>query len=76
MIINAWPSVVPQEDNYDRSALEYAILSGAPMKVVRLLQAVTINQTKKQAHEMSTKLVRRVVKILMIMVTNNSIKQL
>ena len=59
MIINAWPSVVPQEDNYDRSALEYAILSGAPMKVVRLLQAVTINQTKKQAHEMSTKLVRR-----------------
>ena len=29
------------------------------MKVVRLLQAVTINQTKKQAHEMSTMLVRR-----------------
>ena len=48
-----------RKTNYDRSALKYAILSGAPMKVARLLQAVTINQTKKQAHEMSTMLVRR-----------------
>ena len=47
-----------RKTNYDRSALEYAILSGAPMKVARLLQAVTITQTKKQVHEMSTMLVR------------------
>jgi len=33
-IIKAWPSVVPQEDSYGRSALEYAILLGAPIKVV------------------------------------------
>ena len=60
-IIKAWPSVVPQEDNDGTSALEYAILSGAPIKVVRLLQAVTSMQTKKQAQEVqSAKNIRRV----------------
>ena len=60
-IIKAWPSVVPQEDNDGTSALEYAILSGAPIKVVRLLQAVTSMQTKKQAQEVqSAKNSRRV----------------
>ena len=46
-IIKAWPSAVPWEDNDGTSALEYAILSGAPIEVVRLLQAVT----KKQAQQ-------------------------
>ena len=46
-IIKAWPSAVPWEDNDGTSALEYAILSVAPIEVVRLLQAVT----KKQAQQ-------------------------
>ena len=60
-IIKAWPSAVPWEDNYGTSALEYAILSGAPIEVVRLLQAVTCLQSKKQEQEVqSRKKTRRV----------------
>jgi hypothetical protein len=40
-IIKAWPSAVPWEDNDGTSALEHAILSGAPIKVVKVLQAAT-----------------------------------
>ena len=40
-MIKACPPVVCWEDNDGKSALEYAILSGAPIEVVRLLQAVT-----------------------------------
>jgi len=50
-IIKAWPSAVPWEDNDGTSALEYAILSGAPIEVVRLLQAATCLQTTKQAQQ-------------------------
>ena len=60
MMIKAWPSAVPWEDNYGTSALEYAILSGAPIEVVRLLQAVTCLQTKKQAQQVRSTKIRRV----------------
>ena len=60
MMIEAWPSAVPWEDNYGTSALEYAILSGAPIEVVRLLQAVTCHQTKKQAQQVRSTNIRRV----------------
>ena len=40
-MIKVCPPVVCWEDNDGKSALEYAILSGAPIEVVRLLQAVT-----------------------------------
>jgi ankyrin repeat protein len=60
-MINTWPPVVCWEDNYGKSALEYAILSGAPIEVVRLLQAVTCLQSKKQEQEVqSRKKTRRV----------------
>ena len=59
MMIEAWPSAVPWEDNYGTSALEYAILSGAPIEVVRLLQAVTCLQTKKQAQQVRSTNSRR-----------------
>jgi hypothetical protein len=53
-IIKAWPWAVCWEDNYGTSALEYAILSGAPIEVVRILQAVTSQQTQKQAQDIRT----------------------
>lgn len=40
-IIKAWISAVPWEDNDGTSALEHAILSGAPIKIIRLLKATT-----------------------------------
>jgi hypothetical protein len=58
-MIKAWPPVVSWEDNDGKSALEYAILSGAPLEVVRLLQAVTCLQTKKAQQIRSAK-IRRV----------------
>ena len=40
-LIEASPSSVPLEDRDDMSALEHAIFSDAPIKVVNLLQYVT-----------------------------------
>ncbi len=42
---------MPREDNYGMSALEYVILSDAPIELVRILQAVTAKQTVKRAEE-------------------------
>jgi hypothetical protein len=53
-IVKTWPSAVIWEDNDGTSALEHAILSGAPIKIIRLLQAATCWQTMKQAQEIST----------------------
>ena len=36
MMIKAWPLAVPWEDNHGTSALEYAILSGAPLQLKKL----------------------------------------
>jgi len=60
MMIKAWPPVVCWEDNDGKSALEYAILSGAPIEVVRLLQAVTCLQTKTHARQIRSTKIRRV----------------
>ena len=48
-IINAWLSAVPWEDKDGTSALEFAILSDAPIKVVRLLQAATCKVNREAA---------------------------
>ncbi len=48
-IINAWLSAVPWEDKDGASALEFAILSDAPIKVVRLLQAATCKVNREAA---------------------------
>ncbi|KAL3815310.1 hypothetical protein ACHAXA_006812 [Cyclostephanos tholiformis] len=47
LLVRAWPSVVDREDNFGTSALEYAILSEAPFKVIRFLQTVTAEKKKK-----------------------------
>jgi hypothetical protein len=48
MIASLCPWSVPLEDYYEISALEYAIVSNAPIKVVRFLQKITVEQTKNQ----------------------------
>ena len=50
-MIKVCPPVVCWEDNDGKSALEYAILSGAPIEVVRF---VTCLQSKKQEQEVQS----------------------
>jgi len=59
-MITACLSAVPWVDNDGTSALEYAILSGAPIEVVRLLQAATCLQTKTHAQQVRSTNIRRV----------------
>jgi hypothetical protein len=53
---------VPWEDKDGTSALKIAILSDAPIQVVRLLQYVTHSQTEKQQEQdvLSRKRIRQV----------------
>jgi hypothetical protein len=47
--------VVHIEDLHETSALEYAILSEAPMQVVQLLQTVVVSKRKKRKAVSSSK---------------------
>ncbi len=48
MIASLCPWSVPLVNTYGISALEYAIISNAPIKIVHFLQKVTAEQTKNQ----------------------------
>ena len=56
-LIKAYPTAVTLEDKEGTSALEHAILSDAPIDVVKLLQAITgqHNQMKAQHNTMKAK---------------------
>jgi hypothetical protein len=50
-LLKAYPTAVTLEDKEGTSALEHAILSGAPVDVVNLLQTITCQQNQMKAHQ-------------------------
>jgi ankyrin repeat protein len=54
-LLKAYPTAVTLEDKEGTSALEHAILSGAPVDVVNLLQTITCQQNQMKAHQIQMK---------------------
>jgi ankyrin repeat protein len=50
-LLKAYPTAVTLEDKDGTSALEHAILSGAPVDVVNLLQTITCQQNQMKAYQ-------------------------
>jgi hypothetical protein len=50
-LIKAYPSAVTLEDEEEMSALEHAIMSDAPIRVVKCLQFVTSQQNRMKAQQ-------------------------
>jgi len=50
-LIRAYPLALTLDDNGERNALEYAILTDAPLNVVRFLQYVTRQQNQIKAQQ-------------------------
>jgi ankyrin repeat protein len=51
MLLKIYPTAVTLEDEEGTSALEHAILSDAPINVVKLLQAITCQQNEMKAQQ-------------------------